>query len=227
MSRSCGLDVPLQAGGSVLFGFENGVENFEKLRGLIGLTEEDEDPRDSVERVWLPVYKFEVPQALAGIPWSQRSGSMMLDEKDHNVDSSVGAAHRREMADMSDEEDLHLLSTVKLLGRVGPTKSAPPAITPAMTPATTPALRTPATLTPQSRTGTKTPETTPKRSPTAWKKTARIPKVPELRAPEMCGIVRAEGTTQWFPSVDEVLDEGDLMILSQGSASLRKNSTGP
>lgn len=213
----CGLDVPLQAGGSVLFGFENGVENFEKLRGLIGLTEEDEDPRDSVERVWLPVYKFEVPQALAGIPWSQRSGSMMLDEKDHNVDSSVGAAHRREMADMSDEEDLHLLSTVKLLGRVGPTKSAPPAITPAMTPATTPALRTPATLTPQSRTGTKTPETTPKRSPTAWKKTARIPKVPELRAPEMCGIVRAEGTTQWFPSVDEVLDEGDLMILSQGS----------
>eukprot|EP00434_Breviolum_minutum_P017189 symbB.v1.2.015174.t1/scaffold1109.1/size137296/4 len=54
----CGLDVPLQTGGSVLFGFENGEEKFDGLRGLLGLTEDDEDPRELVERVWLPVYKL-------------------------------------------------------------------------------------------------------------------------------------------------------------------------
>ena len=30
-----------------------------------------------------------------------------------------------------------------------------------------------------------------------------MPKVPEMRAPEMCGLVRSDGTTKWFPNADE------------------------
>lgn len=43
----------------------------------------------------------------------------------------------------------------------------------------------------------------PKRAPPQWKKPLRMPKVPEMRAPEMCGLVRSDGTTKWFPNADE------------------------
>eukprot|EP00913_Durusdinium_trenchii_P031575 g29567.t1 len=92
----CGLDVPLQTGGSVLFGFENGEEKFESsstpatdLRTTWGWAAwrdgrpgEPEDPRDFVERVWLPVYKFEVPSGIAGEAWVTRSRSLLLGDKD-------------------------------------------------------------------------------------------------------------------------------------------------
>jgi len=190
----CGLDVPLQTGGSLLFGFENGIEKWESLRDLLGLEDLEEDPRDCVERVWLPVYKFEVPSALTGLPWSQRSGSLLLDDKDAGGLQSLTGATPRQLEEDSDED-----SPIRPLGRVGPTKSCPPMITPR-----------------KKSEGGDTPSTG---RGIFGKRETKKPRmqVPELRAPEMCGIVHIDGKTKWFPATDEVLMEGDLMILSQGS----------
>jgi len=64
----CGLCTPLEKDGFLLFGWEQGVENWAGLKEFLGLDEET-DPKEHVERVWLPVYKFEVPEAFTGQPW--------------------------------------------------------------------------------------------------------------------------------------------------------------
>eukprot|EP00931_Biecheleriopsis_adriatica_P065572 TRINITY_DN4007_c0_g1_i1.p1 TRINITY_DN4007_c0_g1~~TRINITY_DN4007_c0_g1_i1.p1 ORF type:complete len:2799 (-),score=514.89 TRINITY_DN4007_c0_g1_i1:146-7867(-) len=199
----CGLDVPLQSGGSLLFGFENGVEKWESLRGLLGLQDEDDqDPKESVERVWLPVYKFEAPYALTGMPWCKRSCSLLVtDDRDVATKAELTPAGGASRFDADSDDDSP--QSVRRLGRMGPTKSAPPSTTPR--------------ITPRSK-----GEGTPRKGPILWhnlqEKRAPVAQVPEIRAPEMCGIVRGmDGTTKWFPSPDEVLHEGDLMILSQGS----------
>eukprot|EP00438_Fugacium_kawagutii_P030675 Skav204812 [mRNA] locus=scaffold894:261282:264461:+ [translate_table: standard] len=88
----------------VWFGFENGEEKFEGLRGLLALGEDDEDPRDHVERVWLPVYKFEVPTGITGESWSTRSRSLLLDDKDDNHKVLLNATTRKNLEMDSDEE---------------------------------------------------------------------------------------------------------------------------
>lgn len=203
----CGLDVPLQTGGSVLFGFENGEEKFEGLRGLLGL-DDDEDPRDLVERVWLPVYKFEVPAGITGESWSTRSRSLLLDDKDDNHKVLLNATTRKNL-EMDSDEETPFVGASRGFHRVGPMKSAPAALTP-MASMMTP-LQTPNASKPTSREGT------PKRGPIAWKKASRMPKVPDMRAPEMCGVIKSDGKTKWFPRTDEVLTDGDTMILAQGS----------
>eukprot|EP00933_Yihiella_yeosuensis_P049986 TRINITY_DN47747_c0_g1_i1.p1 TRINITY_DN47747_c0_g1~~TRINITY_DN47747_c0_g1_i1.p1 ORF type:complete len:1319 (-),score=236.47 TRINITY_DN47747_c0_g1_i1:145-3552(-) len=193
----CGLHVPLQTGGSLLFGFEDGVEKWERLREILGLEDPEEDPRDSVERVWLPVYKFEVPQALTGEPWHARSSSMLPEDAKAEGDLT------RKGSDSSDEDDDDAYEMDRPLGgRVGPTKSCPPMITPrkkSVKEDSTP--RGPAAWR-----GTSHPKPSKRKSTQAWK------------PPEMCGIVRhSDRSTKWFPSTDEVLEDGDIMMLSQGS----------
>eukprot|EP00930_Biecheleria_cincta_P067964 TRINITY_DN5496_c0_g1_i1.p1 TRINITY_DN5496_c0_g1~~TRINITY_DN5496_c0_g1_i1.p1 ORF type:complete len:2756 (-),score=417.43 TRINITY_DN5496_c0_g1_i1:241-7377(-) len=188
----CGLEVPLQSGGSLLFGFENGIERWESVRKLLGLEEdEEEDPRDHVERVWLPVYKFEVPIALTRAPWSERSESLLVDE-DADAGMSLTPSVKYGIDRDSDDD----LSFVQSMGQVRSTKSAP------------------ASISQRNLNGKGTPST----GSVAWRRISKPKQSRALRAPEMCGVVKAiDGTKKWFPSMDEQLCEGDQMILSQGS----------
>ncbi|CAK9010971.1 Uncharacterized protein SCF082_LOCUS10889, partial [Durusdinium trenchii] len=164
-----------------------------------------EDPRDFVERVWLPVYKFEVPSGIAGEAWVTRSRSLLLGDKDDADHKVLCNATTRKFEGDSDEETPWQLT--RGFTRVGPMKSAPAALTPGQTPANSKAASFDCT-----------PKRSPVRSgPTPLKKQVRLPKVPDLRAPEMCGIVCSDGKTKWFPRSDEVLSDGDFMILAQGS----------
>ncbi|CAE8585117.1 unnamed protein product [Polarella glacialis] len=204
----CGLNVPLQTGGSLLFGFENGVEKWEALRGLLALEDLEEDPRDSVERVWLPLYKFEVPHALTGVSWAKRSGSLILNEDTmEDLKAEVDGQPFSQEDPSSDEDDDDVEVMAHLLGRVGPTKSCPPL------------------MTPRKKSGEGTPRT-PNRGPAARNKLSRSrdrdkkqkARAPDIRLPEICGIVRSsDGTTKWFPPTEAVLRPGDQMMLSQGS----------
>eukprot|EP00931_Biecheleriopsis_adriatica_P011650 TRINITY_DN11272_c0_g1_i1.p1 TRINITY_DN11272_c0_g1~~TRINITY_DN11272_c0_g1_i1.p1 ORF type:complete len:2747 (-),score=476.15 TRINITY_DN11272_c0_g1_i1:166-8406(-) len=197
---ACGLDVPLQVGGSLLFGFENGIENWETVRGFLGLQEEDEDPRDIIERVWLPVYKFKVPKILTG-SW-RRCSSRRL------------ATSLQLSPDVSDRSDLSLSFAEE--GRVEHAPQVQASLRPR--------LHVDDEMhTVQSMSSATASEGSSARCPVAWRtlrgrrRTTHLP-AQELRAPEMCGVVRGiDGSTQWFPALDVVLTEGDEMMLPQGS----------
>lgn len=81
--RRCGLDAPLEPNSYILFGFENtstpGPSHFNTIRVLVEEKPDpdaDFDPSEFVDRVWLPVYKFDVPKALCGVPWQAHVDGM-------------------------------------------------------------------------------------------------------------------------------------------------------
>ena len=44
------------------------------------------------------------------------------------------------------------------------------------------------------------------------------PKVPDMRAPEMCGVIKSDGKTKWFPRTDEVRDGAGRHVAVAGAS---------
>jgi hypothetical protein len=184
---ACGLDTPLEAGGFLLFGWEKGQENWFGLRELLGL-DEDTDPKDVVERVWLPVYKFEVPEAYTGQSWSKA------------VPAAVDAVDGQSEGFLAHGLEAALKDGVEQLG------SAANAIVAA-------ALASAPFVKPEPS-GKAQRFTSKSKAKSRFFLHSRS--AMEWTAPELCGAV-FRGDTQWFPSDDIVFRQGDQMVLPQGS----------